>query len=608
MWAFEKRSPYGVVVAPKNEEFFASDKRDSSQSLVREISQNSGDAATSPGAVVVLSFDFGEIDRDYFNEHCLTGLRPHLDACSAKGIASQILDSDEPVKFLAIEDFETTGLTGAYSGVFGGSSNFINFWRRYGESAKGGDSGGRHGIGKSTIAAASMLHFFFGATVREDDRKLLLYGQATLAPHQIPGEDAVCDPYGLFSVGGDLGSAVPFEEDAAAWFPKSFDLRRGKRPGLSLVIPFPRPEITEEAIVKAAIEHCFHQIINGHLVVRVGARELSRSTIRKHAEQFGEVRGLLAAIDLSLEATSEPKLPVFSPKLNDGDDRITAAHFSESDLLMMRSRWNAGEVVAIKMTTQILPKNAKPSSGDVFMYLIPQPDPDLARETYVRGRVTVIAQPASGKFVGLFVAHEDIVSQFLGDAEPPAHDRWLLYKVRPNYDKPENLLRRLRNSLRDIYSVVAEGEEDKPLKDALTRFFWTPKMENENEVVRQIKPFIPPPPPEPKTFEVRKISDGFVFSYNYPTASKKKSPRANFRIEVRYDVRRGAPSWDALDFDFADRDSIRLTEKGDGVLDVEMEPGALWLKDVEAGYELKVKGFDPRRDLLVNVSEIEHVE
>jgi hypothetical protein len=81
----------------------------------------------------------------------------------------------------------------------------------------------------------------------------------------------------------------------------------------------------------------------------------------------------------------------------------------------------------------------------------------------------------------------------------------------------------------------------------------------------------------------------------------------SYRIEVRYDVRRGKPSWDKADFDFSDPTSIDIEATGKGTIDVETEPGTLHLWNVEGNYELKVRGFDPRRDLLLSVSEVERV-
>lgn len=601
MWNFEKRSPFSVVSVPKNEEFFASDKRDIAQSLVREVSQNSGDAFTDDKKPVLLTFDFGSIDKTLFDEKCLVGLRPHLDACSSSGYASQLLDA-ETVPFLAIEDFGTTGLTGEYGGGYVEKSGFINFWRRYGESSKVGVSGGRHGVGKSTISAASQLRFFFGATVRADDGKLLLYGQSTLRPHRLSDQEDVYDPYGLFSPAIEGAGALPFEDDAAAWFLRDFDLGRGNRPGLSLVIPFPRVELTEDAIVKAAIEHCFHQIISRHLVIRVGQKELSRDTLRSHAESFDELHELIAAIDLSLEATEIIEAQIFLPNHQSPDEPISANQFDSDVLRAMRQIWNQGEIVRINLPVSIKPKGQPEQRGEVKIFMRSTHDTNRTRETCVRGRVTVIGrQPDAGKFVSLFIADEGIASQFLGDAEPPAHDKWLQYKVKENYEKPEKPLRRLLTSLRNLYLILSEGEESRPVKDALTQFFWTPKPLEKGTTDNNSPPVPIIPQHNEKSFRLKQVSNGFVFTYRPQEETGRKA--GEFLIELMYDVRHGTPKWNPADFALDDG-SIQLIPSGQGRYDLTSGAGKLRIFDASPGFELKVVGFDPRRDLLIHAQEI----
>lgn len=605
MWIFEKRSPYSVVTVPKNDEFFASDKRDISQSLVREVSQNSGDAFADPAKPVLLSFDFGYADRDAFAKNCLVGLRDHLDACSGSGIAGQILDESGPVRFLRIEDFDTTGLTGDYGGGYVEKSNFINFWRRYGESSKGGVSGGRHGIGKSTISSASQLRFFFGATLRADDGKLLLYGQSTLRPHRLPDDDhSVYDPYGLFSFPGSDGTAAPFEGEGAAWFLTQFGLNRQRRPGLSLVIPFPRVELTEESILRAAIEHCFHQIISGHLVIRVGPHELSRSTLRNHAESISDLHELLSAIDLSLAATAmtteDSGETVFTPRQEFINEPLAAEHFAPTDLEAMKTAWAQGSVVRVSLPVSIKPKGQPDQQGEIKLFIRHEADSEKTRETCVRGRVTVIGRnPDAGKFAGLFIADDGIASQFLGDAEPPAHDRWLQYKAKERYERPERAFRRLILALRNLYGIISEADENAPIRDALTKYFWVPR-EKEKGVADNPPP--PPvlPPPEGKTFRVGQIAGGFVFARK---RGKDVSPQENYLVSLCYDTRHGRPKWDPADFSFGDG-RISLEQMGKGDVFTSDECGEIRITDAEPGFELRVIGFDPRRDLLVEAKEI----
>src|SRR5262249_24436500 len=150
-------------------------------------------------------------------------------------VQRELLASTKTVRFLVIEDLGTHGLRGGYGLDEGTESSYLAFWRRYGESTKGAESGGRQGLGKSTISDASKLRVFFGATVRSDDpaRHLLLQGQISLKPHRIAAR--LFDAYGLW-YNDSGGTLKPFIDKAAARFVHDFDLHRGKEPGLSVVI------------------------------------------------------------------------------------------------------------------------------------------------------------------------------------------------------------------------------------------------------------------------------------------------------------------------------------------------------------------------------------
>jgi hypothetical protein len=252
-WFFEARDPYGVHSVPKNDEHFAN-VRGIVASLVRETTQNSGDANDeATGKPVTMRFRFGKIEAARFAEY-VGDLQVHLAAFPS---FKKLLDDARVVPFLAIEDFETHGLRGSYDPrVEASDSSYVAFWHRYGESGKKAEHGGRHGLGKSTVASASRMRMFFGATVPSDSKKLMLQGQISLKPHQITvgdGEERTYDAYGLWYDKGSDGKPLPLFDRQAAGFLHDFKLSRGRNPGLSLVIPFPDEDLSASAIVAAMI-------------------------------------------------------------------------------------------------------------------------------------------------------------------------------------------------------------------------------------------------------------------------------------------------------------------------------------------------------------------
>ena len=594
IWYFEKRNPYGVYSVPKYDEHF-SHVRGIVTSIVRETAQNSGDASNCSGPVRMV-FRFGKLNRENFEPY-IDGLGDRLQVFPQ---LHKMLD-EKTVKYLVIEDFETHGLRGSYDPASDAQdSSYITFWHRYGESGKSETHGGRHGLGKSTIASASKLRLFFGVTVPSDvePRRLLLQGQISLKPHKYNGNDY--DAYGVWYD----GNMKPFIDKAANNFVHDFQLERGRQPGLSLVIPFPADELTPEDIVKAVIENAFHQIVSGHLVVRVDEISIDPSTIRKHAANYG-LKSLEAAIELSAEV-AQKKLKLFEASRDFINDRLKPDHFGEQDLRNMRKAWIDGDTIGVRLPVSIRRKGGAPQSGEVHLYTRRLQQQDQSRETYVRGKVSVplkaLAEHAN--CITLLVADIGVASTFLGDSEPPAHDKWLINRVESEYYKPQGPMNRIKYALRDLLQIMESGEDDQVFKDAFGDFLWIMKPEQEGDKPRSKgnpKKPTPPvaPPPTPAPHQLKRINAGFAYSYRPEGDAEAEAAR----IVVNYRRRsNGKAAKKATKFgDF--NGLLPFEETGTAMCEQIVEPRQVIfeLKDISPGYELQVTGFDPNRDIEIHL-------
>lgn len=592
MWNFNRLGPWSVASNPKHDEFFVDENRDLAQSLVREVSQNSGDAAREEVSAVRLKFRFGVVDRDHFHNRYIPGLRAHLEACDATAAAT--LDASGPVPFLAIEDFGTTGLLGAYDSDEDDDSGFIRFWKRYGDSGKHGTLGGRHGVGKSTIAAGSQLRFVFGVTQRSSDGKTLLYGQAALKFHRLAGEDGQFDAYGLYSPADLTDWPRPFEGKEADPFLTDFGLTRAGEPGLSMIVPYPSKALTPDTLAAAAIEHCFHQILSGRLIVEIDDLVINRETIAQAAAHT--LPHLAAALELSRTVTSETPPGLLKPKSSPVKDGLCASDFDESAVEAMRKAWANNEIVGIELPIAVRPSGEPDQVGTVRLYLCRAGSADQARETYVRGRVSV---PESPKIIGksavaLLVADEGAASRFLGDSEGPAHSRWIADRVKNSYKSAGSTMRTVRMALRDLHAIAAHSEGPAAIKDALKDFFWTrkPPEKEAKEGEKDDKEKIDIPKNDKVGFDLAQAAGGFSFKR---TGGGKPM---NARISVAYDRRRGKPKWSKEDFDLT-AEGIEIEAKGDG--EFVAEPSQLIIQNAKSGFQLKVSGFLASRDLFVAV-------
>ena len=220
----------------------------------------------------------------------LRPLIPHLQHCD---IATEDLDLDHP-SLLVIEDFGTTGLTGASDDEDAVGTNWYGFFRNFGGSNKTGRRGGRWGLGKLVFTSASRARAFFALTVRNDDdhRRPLLMGQAILSSHKI-GE-ARYDTHGFFAAPHEEGALqLPVQDNnEIARFVRVCHLQRRQEPGLSIVIPFPQMERTGAASVaqeltRHLISNFFFPILSGDLIAEVCGSEVSALSFDSLVESLG---------------------------------------------------------------------------------------------------------------------------------------------------------------------------------------------------------------------------------------------------------------------------------------------------------------------------------
>ncbi|MCZ8172977.1 MAG: hypothetical protein O9272_14685, partial [Brevundimonas sp.] len=365
-----------------------------------------------------------------------------------------------------------------------------------------------------------------------------------------------------------------------------------------LVVPFVHEQVTPEAVVHAVVRHCFHQIASGQLVVHVGDVQLTRETLAQQAASRPGLARLKSAIDLSLEVTGPKKPKPTEIAAEHLPDRLAASSFSETDIGALRTTWNAGGIVSVRIPVQVAKDGKAPEVGHVDLRLRRAPSAEQAAETYVRGRVSVTLSHriAAQNAVALLAADPGPVSKFLGDSEKPNHRDWVGRRAEAKgYKNPNLPLRIIKNALRDLHAIVTQTEEAHQIKDVLKQFFNTPAPAGEPkpQPPKPKPPVPPPPPPEPieDTFVVTQTKDGFkvvLKSFDEPTA--------DFVVTAVYDVRRGKPKWSIADFDMNDK-PIKVKAVGTGTYEV--LPDKIRVQGAEPGFQLTVTGFDRNRDLKV---------
>jgi hypothetical protein len=601
MWRFRELERGVPERDPHEAEFFR--LTEPSEAVVREIIQNSLDAKIAGGNKVKVTFSFGELDKDnvmdYFN-----GLESHLKACN---LLPPDYKEGNRVSFLTIEDFGTTGLDGI-TGEDGSrpekGNNFFDFWWREGMSGKSGGVAGRWGLGKTTFHIASRLRSFWGLTVRQDDHRKLLMGKALLKTHRIG--DSVYHYYGYFTAEDykPLSEQIVIQD-----FKQKFLLARNDEPGLSLIIPIPDNEINISSVEKAVIIHYFYAIMKGVLEVELkgpcdcltlnadNLMDLACSQNWQGTPWEGiNIQELLQFIIDSMHCENAIELT----GTDDENPEITEHSFGDS-LAELKDSFNAGNFLSFRIPIMIRKINEQPSRTYFDIYLKKYPQLRQSEEFFVRSGITISGIKTIGNrpVRGLFVAEDEPVTAFLGDCENPHHTDWneRTGGFKEKYENSARTLRFIKKSMVKIVSILDRPPQERQV-DFLKEIFSIPERTSEEVKDRIRQPDIPKIHRKPAIFEITSIRGGFKISLSRNDISFPVSAK----VTVAYDVRRGNPfkQYEINDFDLASS-SISIRPMGCAVL--RNNRNIMEIQVTGSDFDLEVTGFDPKRDLVINVKE-----
>ncbi len=624
-WKFRQMQPGEMNIDPIEAEFFSTEALGSlADALVREAIQNSLDARL-PDEQLRIRISFPNPDKVLNRERknpYLRGLWEHLNA-NRSGLTN-LPSSTEPLNYVVLEDFGTRGLQGDPTqsedvdlNVSTARNDFYYFWRNVGRSRKHAAELGRWGLGKTVFPAASRINAFFAFSIRADDRRTVLMGQAVLKIHKL--RDQRFYPYGYFGQ-FDNGFALPVEDAARVdSFSHDFLISRQDEPGLSVIVPFPVAELTPRAILASIIRHYFIPIISGDIsaeVVDDGKSELlDAHTLDSYisrdswddAPRLGRLLELARwGVHLPREEYARLKAPPAAKAPRWDDDCI-----SDDALAKLRGRFNAGQPIAVNVPVWVKPASSDhvPSQFDVYL----ERDDSLssAEEHFVRDGITIAGvRAAMQKGIRMLVLVRDQpLSELLGDSENPAHTEWQERspKFKDRYHHGPFTLRYVKNVSRELVRAMTRPTEDRDfdlLRDVFALDIPTEDAVKDPRKGRDDKPGTEDTGEtmgvetvgSDRFFQLQKLHGGFRLSGN---GDGKAMPRIA-AVWVAYEVRRGNPfsQYQLPDFELdktpivMQAEHAKITRRGRNLV-------VLWIQDPH--FRVTVKGFDVHRDIRVRV-------
>lgn len=611
MWRFRELTPGEPERKPHEAEFFR--LTNVTEAIVREFIQNSLDAKRVDMQTVRVRFVLGEVSRRLLDQYVTAEFKSHLGKCK---LFPSEYDRLPHIPFLTIEDFGTTGLDGDTGERQRpeGRHNFYNFWWWEGKSSKSGKEAGRWGLGKTTFHMASKLRTFWGLTVRFDDHRKLLMGKALMESHSLDGATYDYSAYYVADGHRPIESADKITE-----FSRMFSITRNDEPGLSAVIPMPADEIETAAILRSAIYHYFYAIMTGLLQIEIvdslGMKRLSSSNLIELAKEEDwqgtewedtNVGVFLNFVKRCIENTERIELPLSCA------DRLAIDEEAFGERLnSLREAFLDNGLISIRVPVRVKKTvgEARNSYFDIYI----QRDATLKKtqEYYVRSGITLVdVKPLKNRPVrALFLAQDPVITEFLGDAETPAHTEWndKTEGFKAKYQDARSVLLFIRKSMEMIVALLDLPPKERQI-DLLKDIFYIvhpiePDQEDEpDQEETTVEPGVPEIDRKAPLFRITKLEDGLRVTPANDSKNQKGRLPLRGVLRLAYGVRRGNPfrQYEVTDFDLA-KGSIRITSSGCSI--THRSGNVMEFEVLSPDFFLELKGFDTKRDLVVDVKE-----
>jgi hypothetical protein len=599
------------------------------ESLVRECIQNSLDAG-APGEEVSVTFHVSAPDEliPEAAARWFGSLWPHLRSRDCKTSESA---PARPGRggYILVEDFGTCGLEGdqRQSGLVDEPSHFYSFWRAEGLTGKRANAAGAWGVGKSVFNRTSGIHSYLALTVPRNDPRPVLVGKSLLWQHRVP--EGEFQAVGQFGVRHDSSNLIlpaidrqllrQFVRDFRVLRPLALDNEGGPEAGLSVVIPYPDPEVTADALLTIIIREYFDPIIAGRLRVRVSGRgvksavALNQDTIVQEAIKRCPEQ-VICLLNLALwagsEGTSNPY--VLNQPPTDRGPAWTEGLFrpGSPEFKALAEQFERGESIAVRVPTRVVRDSSPEDSGfDVFLQR--DNDGDGYRPIFLRAGIVIPnARERAVRGQSLFALvriDDDPLALMLRAAEEPGHRFWddKSENLRGRYAFVRQTIQFIVNAPTFIANTLSNARTERDF-DLLADFFPDPDPEAQRPDKstgkrgrKKPKIIVNPPPPRPRPIRIVQSPGGFSVSRDNPG----RTPRPQ-RVEVRvaYEPSRGDPlkRYDPADFDLQKLKPILM-----GAAEVECAANRMVFAPTQDNFRLEVNGFDPNRDLFVRARAID---
>lgn len=621
-WEFAKKGNQRERNPVQDEFFNAPDTLTDVSALVRESIQNSLDARLDDSKPVRVIFTLGKKSTGSGHEKFFRGLQGHLDEVFGKEKAVKL---DGGMNYLLVEDFNTTGLTGASDmsevpvGTKPSDSSYTFFIHIEGEGSKGDGKRGKWGVGKIVFPRMSAAKSFFAFTNRSiknapDGRVSICIGQSILKFHNFNGERV--QPDGWFGK-SSKDMFEPLDDETTKEFAKFWKLTRTDETGLSIVIPYVNESVTQDEIRDAIVRQYFVAILEGTLVCEVNSDKdtliLDKEGLIEAAPKIEMIKAasldrtadeMKAAISLVADAVDgEPE--IFMLDVPDTCRSTADFGLDEDSLEDLSRKLKSGKpvkaVVSLRAPSTQAPLG--PLVQDEFVILFQLVEGMRSASIFSREGIIIPGtknSPISG-YSSVVLVGPGTVANVLGLSEGPAHEKWSgdTKNFRETFGtnwKATRLINIVRNLPHKLVSWATSqsGSFD---NHALDKWLQIGKL----NIINQPGPesgsgpdLDPDPVRTPSPFAIHSVQGGFVIKPG--DASLKMG--SIVQVRTAYARAKGNPfrNWKRADFTL----DVGFTFEQKNISELKAFDNVLKFAITEKDWELRCTGFSSLLDLEVS--------
>ena len=613
-WNFDRLGPNTPADGDAVRGNFIRESKSAAAIFVRELLQNTLDARVPDAegekktARVTLDFITPDVD---FNKKLCGEILPFIQSLDKE----VRIDLNSP-KALLVEEFNTSGLTGDTEKhrVEGEYERWANFWHRAAIPTKT-KSLGRAGQGKVTFFMASKLNCLFAVTRRINDDKDYAYGKC-MFPKCPKGNDG--QYYHRHHLWGNVSNPdapvgpITSPEEIQK-IKTAFQLKRKDEPGLSFIIPFPEDSLTELELIRAVIEDFYYPIFTNELSVSVGSVDITSSSLKELIPIYLTDNSKPSVDYLSFmeKTTRMPPDVCISDKWLE-KSKVIPEYFPEGQFETLKESFNLGECIAVRFPIEIFPKKAEKYKGSVDVFIQNHESSFQAEDMFIREGLSIgeerPLQKNAKKCFALVRIDDSDISEFLGYAEEPSHNKWKVTEpeVLKRYNHVSEVICLIRHAALDLYNAM-RGANVGLYEDVFADILSIPCAEGTKKRRKKKTPDpggdvpLPLPPPIPRQepfFELYDIDSGLGMRGIVDKVPKESLPLEG-KLIFAYNLLEGDGdpfvNWHPFDFDLSDQRQFSIKTKGISV--VSHEDNIIKFKVNDADFFIEISGFNAAQQI-----------